>query len=129
MHYCNKQRNLGCLRDTFYCHQHGMTPLMNAAYKGKAETCELLLAQGADVNSNYHEHQVNESHLTCQILLKLLTVRVKSCCVATVVVLIANVTIQVKFFRRIHLYIYGLNHESIKVVVVHVSLCQFVPMI
>ena len=35
-----------------------MTPLMSAAYKGKPEMCELLLAQGANVNSNYHEHQV-----------------------------------------------------------------------
>lgn len=35
-----------------------MTPLMCAAYKGKTEMCELLLAQGADVNSNNHEHQV-----------------------------------------------------------------------
>ena len=37
-----------------------MTPLMCAAYKGKAEMCELLLAQGADVNSNNHEHQVKQ---------------------------------------------------------------------
>ena len=35
-----------------------MTPLMNAAYRGKAEMCELLLANGANVNSNQHEHQV-----------------------------------------------------------------------
>lgn len=35
-----------------------MTPLMCAAYKGKAEMCELLIAQGADVNSNHHEQQV-----------------------------------------------------------------------
>lgn len=35
-----------------------MTPLMCAAYKGKTEMCELLLAQGADINSNNHEHQV-----------------------------------------------------------------------
>ena len=39
---------------SLYLFQHGMTPLN----KGKAEMCELLLAQGADVNSNYHEHQV-----------------------------------------------------------------------
>ena len=45
---------------SLYLFQHGMTPLMNAAYKAiKAEMCELLLAQGADVNSNYHEHQVS----------------------------------------------------------------------
>lgn len=48
--------------------QHGMTPLMCAAYKGKADMCELLLAQGADINSNKHEHQVKhrcfQLHLT-----------------------------------------------------------------
>lgn len=38
-----------------------MTPLMCAAYKGKAEMCELLIAQGADVNSNHHEQQVIKS--------------------------------------------------------------------
>lgn len=36
--------------------QHGMTPLMHAAYKGKAEMCKLLLQHGADVNCNEHEH-------------------------------------------------------------------------
>ncbi|XP_062898368.1 ankyrin repeat and MYND domain-containing protein 2a isoform X2 [Mobula hypostoma] len=35
---------------------HGMTPLMHAAYKGKAEMCKLLLQHGADVNCNEHEH-------------------------------------------------------------------------
>ncbi|XP_043545752.1 ankyrin repeat and MYND domain-containing protein 2a isoform X2 [Chiloscyllium plagiosum] len=33
-----------------------MTPLMHAAYKGKAEMCKLLLQHGADVNCNEHEH-------------------------------------------------------------------------
>ena len=41
-----------------------MTPLMCAAYKGKAEMCELLIAQGADVNSNHHEQQVIKSDYT-----------------------------------------------------------------
>ncbi|XP_078278066.1 ankyrin repeat and MYND domain-containing protein 2a [Rhinoraja longicauda] len=36
--------------------QYGMTPLMHAAYKGKAEMCKLLLQHGADVNCNEHEH-------------------------------------------------------------------------
>lgn len=36
--------------------QYGMTPLMHAAYKGKADMCKLLLQHGADVNSNEHEH-------------------------------------------------------------------------
>ncbi|XP_061682254.1 ankyrin repeat and MYND domain-containing protein 2-like [Syngnathoides biaculeatus] len=34
----------------------GMTPLMHAAYKGKAEICRLLLQHGADVNCNQHEY-------------------------------------------------------------------------
>ena len=64
---------------SLYLFQHGMTPLMNAAYKGKAEMCELLLAQGADVNSNYHEHQVStfskivNSIFKVKMLLKLVT--------------------------------------------------------
>ena len=33
-----------------------MTPLMHAAYKGKAHMCELLLRHGADVNCNQHEY-------------------------------------------------------------------------
>ena len=33
-----------------------MTPLMHAAYKGKADMCRLLLQHGADVNCNEHEH-------------------------------------------------------------------------
>ncbi|XP_002738103.1 ankyrin repeat and MYND domain-containing protein 2-like [Saccoglossus kowalevskii] len=36
--------------------EHGMTPLQNAAFKGNKELCELLLAHGADVNSNEHEN-------------------------------------------------------------------------
>ena len=36
--------------------QNGMTPLMHAAYKGKADMCRLLLQHGADVNCNEHEH-------------------------------------------------------------------------
>lgn len=36
--------------------EHGMTPLMHAAYKGRAELCELLLRHGANVNCNEHEH-------------------------------------------------------------------------
>lgn len=39
----------------FFC-QHGMTPLMHAAYKGKVDMCRLLLRHGADVNCNEHEH-------------------------------------------------------------------------
>lgn len=36
--------------------EHGMSPLMHAAYKGKADMCKLLLKHGADVNCNEHEH-------------------------------------------------------------------------
>nr|XP_033786852.1 ankyrin repeat and MYND domain-containing protein 2 isoform X2 [Geotrypetes seraphini] len=36
--------------------EHGMTPLMHAAYKGKANLCRLLLQHGANVNCNEHEH-------------------------------------------------------------------------
>ena len=39
-----------------YLSQNGMTPLMHAAYKGKADMCRLLLQHGADVNCNEHEH-------------------------------------------------------------------------
>lgn len=45
--------------------EHGMTPLMCAAYKGKAEMCELLIAQGADVNSNHHEQQYTALMFGC----------------------------------------------------------------
>ncbi|XP_041810749.1 ankyrin repeat and MYND domain-containing protein 2-like [Chelmon rostratus] len=34
----------------------GMTPLMHAAYKGKADMCRLLLQHGANVNCNQHEY-------------------------------------------------------------------------
>ncbi|BFZ22739.1 hypothetical protein BsWGS_25778 [Bradybaena similaris] len=34
----------------------GMTPLQYAAFKGNKELCEFFLANGADVNSNYHEN-------------------------------------------------------------------------
>ncbi|KAF3834471.1 hypothetical protein F7725_025675 [Dissostichus mawsoni] len=33
-----------------------MTPLMHAAYKGKADMCRLLLQHGANVNCNQHEY-------------------------------------------------------------------------
>ncbi|XP_047461522.1 ankyrin repeat and MYND domain-containing protein 2-like isoform X2 [Mugil cephalus] len=36
--------------------EHGMTPLMHAAYKGKADMCHLLLQHGANVNCNQHEY-------------------------------------------------------------------------
>ncbi|XP_072506926.1 ankyrin repeat and MYND domain-containing protein 2 [Notamacropus eugenii] len=36
--------------------EHGMTPLMHAAYKGKVDMCRMLLRHGANVNCNEHEH-------------------------------------------------------------------------
>ncbi|XP_068616397.1 ankyrin repeat and MYND domain-containing protein 2a isoform X2 [Brachionichthys hirsutus] len=50
-------RLLGCKDVRVNClDENGMTPLMHAAYKGKAEMCRLLLQHGADVNCNQHEH-------------------------------------------------------------------------
>ncbi|XP_048366893.1 ankyrin repeat and MYND domain-containing protein 2 isoform X2 [Sphaerodactylus townsendi] len=46
----NKNVRVNCLDE------HGMTPLMHAAYKGKVDMCKLLLQHGADVNCNEHEH-------------------------------------------------------------------------
>ncbi|XP_041371875.1 ankyrin repeat and MYND domain-containing protein 2-like isoform X2 [Gigantopelta aegis] len=36
--------------------QTGMTPLQHAAFRGKKDVCQMLLARGADVNSNYHDN-------------------------------------------------------------------------
>ncbi|KAM9838396.1 ankyrin repeat and MYND domain-containing protein 2-like [Aulostomus maculatus] len=36
--------------------EDGMTPLMHAACKGRADMCRLLLQHGADVNCNQHEY-------------------------------------------------------------------------
>ncbi|XP_077453879.1 ankyrin repeat and MYND domain-containing protein 2a [Stigmatopora argus] len=50
-------RLLGCKDVRVNClDEYGMTPLMHAAYKGKADMCQLLLRHGADVNCNQHEH-------------------------------------------------------------------------
>uniref|UniRef100_A0A8C8RED9 Ankyrin repeat and MYND domain-containing protein 2 n=1 Tax=Pelusios castaneus TaxID=367368 RepID=A0A8C8RED9_9SAUR len=46
----NKNVRVNCLDE------HGMTPLMHAAYKRKVDMCRLLLRHGADVNCNEHEH-------------------------------------------------------------------------
>ncbi|KAK3106180.1 hypothetical protein FSP39_014402 [Pinctada imbricata] len=35
----------------------GMTPLMHAAFRGREEICELLLAHGADVNADTHQNK------------------------------------------------------------------------
>ncbi|XP_048882958.1 ankyrin repeat and MYND domain-containing protein 2a [Brienomyrus brachyistius] len=50
-------RLLGCKDVRVNClDEYGMTPLMHAAYKGRADMCKLLLQHGADVNCNEHEH-------------------------------------------------------------------------
>ena len=36
--------------------QSGMTPLLHAAFRDQYEIAQLLLAHGADVNTNYHEN-------------------------------------------------------------------------
>ncbi|MGH0127835.1 UNVERIFIED_CONTAM: hypothetical protein FKN15_042902 [Acipenser sinensis] len=54
------QPTLECRRindkEQIFLFQHGMTPLMHAAYKGKEDMCKLLLQHGADVNCNEQEH-------------------------------------------------------------------------
>ncbi|XP_022075915.2 ankyrin repeat and MYND domain-containing protein 2-like isoform X1 [Acanthochromis polyacanthus] len=46
----SKEVRVNCLDE------YGMTPLMHAAYNGKADMCRLLLQHGADVNCNQHEY-------------------------------------------------------------------------
>ncbi|XP_023151091.2 ankyrin repeat and MYND domain-containing protein 2-like isoform X2 [Amphiprion ocellaris] len=46
----SKEVRVNCLDE------YGMTPLMHAAYNGKADICRLLLQHGADVNCNQHEY-------------------------------------------------------------------------
>uniref|UniRef100_A0A1B6D4L7 MYND-type domain-containing protein n=3 Tax=Clastoptera arizonana TaxID=38151 RepID=A0A1B6D4L7_9HEMI len=57
--------------------EHGMTPLQHAAYKGSKEISQILLDQGADVNSGRHKHGYSALHFAalsgnselCQLLL------------------------------------------------------------
>ncbi|KAJ9576501.1 hypothetical protein L9F63_025605, partial [Diploptera punctata] len=42
--------------------ENGMTPLQHAAYKGNKEIVQMLLDQGADVNSGKHEHGYTALH-------------------------------------------------------------------
>ncbi|KAK7862086.1 hypothetical protein R5R35_011501 [Gryllus longicercus] len=59
------------------CDENGMTPLQHAAYKGNKEIVQMLLDQGADVNSGKHEHRYTALHFAalsgnpeiCQLLL------------------------------------------------------------
>ncbi|XP_063241048.1 ankyrin repeat and MYND domain-containing protein 2 isoform X2 [Bacillus rossius redtenbacheri] len=57
--------------------ENGMTPLQHAAYKGNTEIAQMLLDQGADVNSGSHDHGYTALHFAalsgnaelCQLLL------------------------------------------------------------
>lgn len=42
--------------------EHGMTPLQHAAYKGNVEISQMLLDQGADVNSGHHKDGYSALH-------------------------------------------------------------------
>ncbi|XP_012251432.1 ankyrin repeat and MYND domain-containing protein 2 [Athalia rosae] len=42
--------------------ENGMTPLQHACYKGNKEIVQMLLDQGADVNSSQHEHAYTALH-------------------------------------------------------------------
>lgn len=44
------------VKDVDFLDDTGMTPLQHAAFRGKTALCQLLLAHGANVNSNYHEN-------------------------------------------------------------------------
>ncbi|XP_068091214.1 ankyrin repeat and MYND domain-containing protein 2 isoform X2 [Hyperolius riggenbachi] len=55
----SKEVRVNCLDE------HGMTPLMHAAYKGKEDMCKLLLQHGADVNCNEHEHGYTALMFAC----------------------------------------------------------------
>uniref|UniRef100_A0A182M2T3 MYND-type domain-containing protein n=1 Tax=Anopheles culicifacies TaxID=139723 RepID=A0A182M2T3_9DIPT len=57
--------------------ENGMTPLQHAAYKGNKEAVQLLLDQGADVNSSKHEYHYTALHFgalsgNAEVCLKLL---------------------------------------------------------
>uniref|UniRef100_A0A6E8VKF3 MYND-type domain-containing protein n=1 Tax=Anopheles coluzzii TaxID=1518534 RepID=A0A6E8VKF3_ANOCL len=57
--------------------ENGMTPLQHAAYKGNKEAVQLLLDQGADVNSSKHEYNYTALHFgalsgSAEVCLKLL---------------------------------------------------------
>ncbi|XP_028399549.1 ankyrin repeat and MYND domain-containing protein 2-like [Dendronephthya gigantea] len=45
--------------------EDGMTPLMQAAYKGKHEICQLLIDKGANVNCSKHEHKYTPLMFAC----------------------------------------------------------------
>lgn len=68
---------------------NGMTPLQHAAYKGNKEAVQLLLDQGADVNSGKHEYNYTALHFgalsgSVDVCMKLLLAGAKSDAVNTI---------------------------------------------
>ncbi|XP_052860168.1 ankyrin repeat and MYND domain-containing protein 2 [Anopheles cruzii] len=66
-----------CKTSVDFVDENGMTPLQHAAYKGNKETVQLLLDQGADVNSGKHEYNYTALHFgalsgSAEVCLKLL---------------------------------------------------------
>ncbi|XP_053687633.1 ankyrin repeat and MYND domain-containing protein 2 [Sabethes cyaneus] len=63
--------------------ENGMTPLQHASYKGNKEAVQLLLDQGADVNSSKHEYNYTALHFgalsgSVEVCLKLLLAGAKA---------------------------------------------------
>ncbi|XP_055536162.1 ankyrin repeat and MYND domain-containing protein 2 [Wyeomyia smithii] len=63
--------------------ENGMTPLQHASYKGNKEAVQLLLDQGADVNSSKHEYNYTALHFgalsgSVDVCLKLLLAGAKA---------------------------------------------------
>ncbi|KXJ78877.1 hypothetical protein RP20_CCG003232 [Aedes albopictus] len=68
---------------------NGMTPLQHAAYKGNKDAVQMLLDQGADVNSGKHEYNYTALHFgalsgSVDVCMKLLLAGAKSDAVNTI---------------------------------------------
>lgn len=68
---------------------NGMTPLQHAAYKGNKEAVQMLLDQGADVNSGKHEYNYTALHFgalsgSVDVCMKLLLAGAKADAVNTI---------------------------------------------
>ncbi|EAT44469.1 AAEL004183-PA [Aedes aegypti] len=69
--------------------ENGMTPLQHAAYKGNKEAVQMLLDQGADVNSGKHEYNYTALHFgalsgSVDVCMKLLLAGAKADAVNTI---------------------------------------------